>query len=46
VYIYHIYMHGMLRRMDRPKREEVTGGWRKLHNVEFHRWYSSANMII
>jgi hypothetical protein len=26
----------MLRRMLGSKREEVTGGWRKLHNEELH----------
>jgi hypothetical protein len=29
----------------RPKREEVTGGWRKLHNEELHTLYSSSNII-
>jgi hypothetical protein len=31
-----------------PKRDEVTGGWRKLHNEELHKLYSSpyiARMI-
>jgi hypothetical protein len=23
-----------------PKRDEVTGGWRKLHNEELHKLYS------
>jgi hypothetical protein len=27
------------------KRDEVTGGWRKLHNEELHNLYSSLNMI-
>jgi hypothetical protein len=26
----------VLRRIFRPKRDEVTGGWRKLHNEELH----------
>jgi hypothetical protein len=30
-------------RMFRPKRDEVTGGWIKLHNLEFHSLYSSPN---
>jgi hypothetical protein len=25
---------GLLRRIFEPKRDEVTGGWRKLHNEE------------
>jgi hypothetical protein len=28
-----------------PKRDEVTEGWRKLHNEELHGLYSSTNII-
>jgi hypothetical protein len=28
-----------------PKRDEETGGWRKLHNEELHNLYSSPNVI-
>jgi hypothetical protein len=28
-----------------PKRDEVTGVWRKLHNVELHGLYSSPNIV-
>jgi hypothetical protein len=28
-----------------PRRNEVTGGWRKLHNKELHDLYSSPNTI-
>jgi hypothetical protein len=28
-----------------PKRDEVTGEWRKLHNKELHILYSSPNII-
>jgi hypothetical protein len=28
-----------------PKRDEVTGGWRKLHNKELHSLYSSPSII-
>jgi hypothetical protein len=31
----------VLRRIFGPKRDEVTGGWRKLHNEELHGFYSS-----
>jgi hypothetical protein len=34
-----------LRRIFGPKRDEVTGGWRKLHNEEFHNLYSSPSII-
>jgi hypothetical protein len=28
-----------------PKRDEVTGGWRKPHNEELHNLYSSPNRM-
>jgi hypothetical protein len=28
-----------------PKRDEVTGGWRKLHNEELHDLHSSSSII-
>jgi hypothetical protein len=28
-----------------PKREEVAGSWRRLHNEEFHNLYTSPNII-
>jgi hypothetical protein len=28
-----------------PKRDEVTGDWRKLHNEELHNLLSSPNII-
>jgi hypothetical protein len=34
-----------LRRVFGPKRKEVRGGWRKLHNEELHNSYSSSNII-
>jgi hypothetical protein len=36
----------MLRRIFGPKRNEVTGDWRKLHNEELHNLHSSPNIII
>jgi hypothetical protein len=35
----------VLRRIFGPRREEVKGGWRKLHNEELHNLYSSPNVI-
>jgi hypothetical protein len=35
----------MLCRIFGPKRDEVTGGWRKLHNEELHNFYSSPSII-
>jgi hypothetical protein len=28
-----------------PKRDEGTGGWRKLHNEELHKLHSSPSII-
>jgi hypothetical protein len=33
------------RLLRRPKRDEETGRWRKLHNVELHKLYSSPSII-
>jgi hypothetical protein len=35
----------VLRRIFGPKRDEVTGGWKKLHNKELHDLYSSPSII-
>jgi hypothetical protein len=35
----------MLRRIFGPKRDEVTGEWRKLPNKELHDFYSSPSII-
>jgi hypothetical protein len=35
----------VLRRVFGPKRDEVTGGSRKLHNEELHNLYSSPSVI-
>jgi hypothetical protein len=35
----------MLRRIFEPKRDGVTGGWRKLLNEELHNLYSSPSII-
>jgi hypothetical protein len=35
----------VLRRIFGPKRNEVTGDWRKLHNEELRILYSSPNII-
>jgi hypothetical protein len=35
----------VLRRIFGPKRDEVTGEWRKLHNEELHYLYSSPNIV-
>jgi hypothetical protein len=35
----------VLRRIFGPKRYEVTGGWRKLHNEKLHNLYSLPSVI-
>ena len=35
----------MLRRLFGPKRDEVTGVWRKLHNEELNDLYSVPNIV-
>jgi hypothetical protein len=40
-----VFENGVLRRIFGPKRDEVTGDWRKLHNDELHNLYSSPSII-
>jgi hypothetical protein len=40
-----IFENRMRRRIFGPKRDEIVGGWRKLHNEELHNLYSSPNII-
>jgi hypothetical protein len=35
----------VLRRIFGPTRDEVIGGWRKLHNEELHGLYSSPSIV-
>jgi hypothetical protein len=35
----------VLRRIFEPKRDELTGKWRKLHNEELNDLYFSSNII-
>jgi hypothetical protein len=39
-----VFENRVLRKMFGPKRDEVTGEWRKLHNEELHILYSSPNI--
>jgi hypothetical protein len=40
-----VFENRELRRIFGPKRDEVTGNWRKLHNEELHNLYCSPNII-
>jgi hypothetical protein len=40
-----VFENRVLRRIFGPKRDEVTGGWRKLHNEELRDLYSSPSII-
>jgi hypothetical protein len=40
-----VFENRVLRRIFGPKRDDVTGDWRKLHNDELHNLYSSPNII-
>jgi hypothetical protein len=40
-----VFENRVLRRTFGPKRDEVTGGWRKLHNEELHNLYPSPSTI-
>jgi hypothetical protein len=40
-----VFENRVLRRIFGPKRDEVIGGWRKLHNEELHNLYCSRSII-
>jgi hypothetical protein len=40
-----VFENRVLRSIFGPRRDEVTGNWRKLHNEELHNLYSSPNII-
>jgi hypothetical protein len=40
-----VFENTVLRRIFGPKRNGVTGGWRKLHNEELHNLYSWRSII-
>jgi hypothetical protein len=40
-----VFENRVLRRTFGPKRDEVTGEWRKLHNEELHNLYSPQILL-
>jgi hypothetical protein len=40
-----VFENRVLKRKFGPKRDEVTGEWRKLHSKELHILYSSLDII-
>jgi hypothetical protein len=40
-----VFEKRVLRRMFGPKRDEVTGDWRKMHNEELRSLYSLSHII-
>jgi hypothetical protein len=40
-----VFENRVFRRIFGPKRDEMTGGWRKLHNEELHGLYSSPSIV-
>jgi hypothetical protein len=41
-----VHENRFLRRLFAPKRDKVTGEWRKLHNEELNDLYCSPNTVL
>jgi hypothetical protein len=41
-----VFENRVLRRIFGPKRDEVTGEWRKLHNEELNGLHSLPNLVV
>jgi hypothetical protein len=41
-----VFEHRVLREIFGPKRDEVTGEWKRLYNEELYGVYSSTNIIL
>jgi hypothetical protein len=44
-HILRVIENRVLRKIFGCKREEVVGGWRRLHNEELHTLYTSLNIV-
>jgi hypothetical protein len=40
-----VFENRVLRRIFKPKREEVAGGWGRLHNEELHNLFALPSII-
>jgi hypothetical protein len=40
-----VFENRIMRRIFGPKRDDVTGNWKMLHNEELHNLYSTADII-
>ena len=40
-----VFENKVLRRIFGPRRDELTGDWRRLHNEELNYLYSSSNIV-
>jgi hypothetical protein len=41
-----VFENRVLRRISGPKRDDVTDGWRKLHNEDIKHMYSKTHIIL
>jgi len=45
IYKYSVFENRVMRKVFGPKRDEVTGEWRKLHNEELNDLYTLPNIL-